>query len=83
MNHQANPFLEDEAEMSEDGGHTDDDEGDAEDDAAELAELLAAAEEGAEGDGAAEEVRAKLHAAWQAAADDKAVAGVVRAMQTG
>jgi hypothetical protein len=32
--------------MSEDGGHTDDDEGDAEDDAAELAELLALAEEG-------------------------------------
>jgi len=76
-------FMEDEAEMSEDGGHTDDDEAsDTDDDLAELEAMLAAAEE--DGDAAAADaIRAKIHADWEQAADDRAVAGVVRAMQNG
>ena len=76
-------FMEDEAEMSEDGGHTDDDDAsDTDDDLAELEAMLAAAEEGGDAE-AADTIRAKIHAEWEQAADDRAVAGVVRAMQTG
>ena len=76
-------FMEDEAEMSEDGGHTDDDDAsDTDDDLAELEAMLAAAEEGGDAE-AADAIRAKIHAEWEQAADDRAVAGVVRAMQTG
>jgi hypothetical protein len=76
-------WMEDEAEMSEDGGHTDDDDAsDTDDDLAELEAMLAAAEEGGDAE-AADAIRAKIHADWEQAADDRAVAGVVRAMQTG
>lgn len=74
-----NPFLEEEAEMSDDGGHSNDGSDSDVDDDGDLADLIGEGRERRKDS----KRRQKLHATWAKQRDEAEMAGVVAAMRSG
>eukprot|EP00884_Botryococcus_braunii_P014837 jgi/Botrbrau1/23354/Bobra.0051s0012.1 len=72
-------YLEEEAEMSEDGGHSDEDDSDGEGDDSVLEDLI-----GHETDGRHDEkMRARLHAEWAAKQEEQHIKGLMEGLKNG